>query len=90
MGKKSRSTNVIFYIFIFAKVRPVRTKVTDTHRDRHTQTDTNTETDNIIAINLVDLPKNRKRIEAINGFEICVFSDTFKTLSLYIFLLSML
>ena len=34
----SKSTNVIFYIFFFAKVQPVRTIVTDRYTD--------TETDN--------------------------------------------
>ena len=33
----SKSTNIICTFFYFAKVRPVRTKVTETHRQRHTQ-----------------------------------------------------
>ena len=43
-GKCKKSTNVIFYILIFVKIRPVRTKVT------HRQTHTHTEMDRPVAI----------------------------------------
>ena len=48
----SKSTNVIFTFLIFAKKRPVRTKViyTQTERQTDTHTHTNTETDKLIAM----------------------------------------
>ena len=51
----SKSTNVIFTFFIFAKVRPVRTIVTDIQTDNYTYM----ETDKAMAIGeIADLQKS--------------------------------